>query len=323
MLRAWSTKSYPLRLFSLVVWLEAASLTCGSSGQVANGSPPIVPLLEDSSPMDAQSKTSFTNQEQMSQLASPSTATQEAVPPPPSYQTPQIPPETKREKAEKQLKQEEKQRILAVLPAFNTSYVPDAVPLSPTQKFRLAFRTSTDYFMFVAAGADAALSQATNNFSGYGQGWAGYGKRFGASYLDNFDGTMIGNALFPMLLRQDPRYFRMGTGSLKRRFLHAISYAIWCKNDNGKWGPNYSNVLGNLAAGGISNLYYPSADRGAGLAIARGFTVSAEGTIGGLADEFWPDVARKFLNGRFSKLQGHIPDSTSNPQPPEPPKQPK
>ena len=114
--------------------VEAASLICGASGQVANGSPPIVPLLENSSPMDAQSKTAFTNQEQMSQLASPSTATQEAVPPPPSYQTPQIPPETKREKAEKQLKQEEKQRILAVLPAFNTSYVPDAASPSPARK---------------------------------------------------------------------------------------------------------------------------------------------------------------------------------------------
>ena len=229
---------------------------------------------------------------------------------PQASQTDQPKAKTDRETAAEQLKRQEKQRILGVVPNFNTSYVRDAEPLSPSQKLSLAFRSSIDPFIFVAAAADAGISQAENDFPGYGQGAAGYGKRFGASYLDDFDGTMIGNAIFPIILKQDPRYFRMGTGTFKRRLLYSVSTTVWSKNDNGKWGPNYSNVLGNLAAGGISNLYYPSSDRGAGLTIERGLTVTAEGTLGALADEFWPDVARKVLKGRYAKLQGNLPDAS-------------
>lgn len=216
--------------------------------------------------------------------------------------------ELKRQRAEEEIRRQERQRILGVVPNFNTSYVSDAVPLSRRQKFRLAFRSAVDPFVFVAAAGDAAISQAENEFPGYGQGAQGYGKRFGASYLDDFDGTMIGNALLPALLKQDPRYFRKGTGTFTRRLLYSVSTTVWCKNDNGKWGPNYSNVLGNLAAGGVSNLYYPSTDKGAGLTMERAFTVTAEGTLGALADEFWPDIAHKVLRGRYARLQGDLPE---------------
>ena len=160
---------------------------------------------------------------------------------------------------------------------------------------------------FGIAGFDAGLSQAQNDFSGYGQGAQGYAKRFGASYADNFDGTLLGNAIFPILLKQEPRYFRRGTGSFTSRFLYSVSTTVWCKNDNGKWGPNYSNILGNLAAGGISNLYYPASDRGAGLTFERGFTVTAYGAFGGIFNEFWPDIAKKILKNKMAKLQPKVP----------------
>ncbi|MGA8028302.1 MAG: hypothetical protein WB992_14255, partial [Bryobacteraceae bacterium] len=153
---------------------------------------------------------------------------------------------------------------------------------------------------FVAAGLDAGLDQLENNFPGYRQGAMGYAKRFGASYADTFDGTMIGNALFPVLLKQDPRYFRRGIGSIKSRLWYALTTTVKCKNDKGKWVPNYSNVLGNIAAGGISNLYYPASDRGIELTFERAFTVTAEGSIGAVFVEFWPDVSRKL----FPKTHG-------------------
>jgi hypothetical protein len=99
--------------------------------------------------------------------------------------------ETDRERAAEQLKKQEKQRILGIVPNFNTSYVEDAAPLSRTQKFSLAFHSAVDPFVFVAAAGDAGISQAENEFPGYGQGWGGYAKRFGASYVDDFDGTML------------------------------------------------------------------------------------------------------------------------------------
>jgi hypothetical protein len=216
-------------------------------------------------------------------------------------------PLTQQEKAEQQLRQQEKQRIAGVVPNFNVSYNADAAPLSRKQKLHLAFRTATDPVSFGVAAFDAGLSQAEGDFPGYGGGAQGYAKRFGASYADNFDGTMLGNAIFPILLKQDPRYFRRGEGSFISRFLYSVSTTVWCKNDNGSHGPNYSNILGNLAAGGISNLYYPASDRGAGLTFERGLTVTAYGAFGGIFNEFWPDIAKKIFKDKMTKLQPTVP----------------
>jgi hypothetical protein len=222
------------------------------------------------------------------------------------------------EKAALQLKQQEQQRIAGVVPNFNVSYNKDAVPLTRQQKLHLAWRTATDPVAFGIAGFDAGLSQAENDFPGYGQGAQGYAKRFGASYADNFDGTLLGNAVFPILLKQDPRYFRRGEGSFPSRLFYSLSTTIWCKNDNGKWGPNYSNIFGNLAAGGISNLYYPASDRGAGLTFERGFTVTAYGAFGGVFNEFWPDIARKIFKDKMAKLQPRVPPPTTTVATPPP-----
>jgi hypothetical protein len=202
-------------------------------------------------------------------------------------------PQQRKTEAEAEVEQEEHQRILGVLPNFNTFNSQHAVALSAEQKLRLALRSALDPVTFAVAGLDAAYSQAEDDFPDYHQGALGYAKRFGAAYGDSFDGTVIGNALFPMLLRQDPRYFRQATGSFKSRLFYALSTTIRCKGDNGKWQPNYSNVLGNIAAGGISNIYYPSSDRGAGLTFQRAFTVTAEGAIGAVFVEFWPDISRR------------------------------
>jgi hypothetical protein len=175
------------------------------------------------------------------------------------------------EVAEEQMKVEEQQRVLGILPNFYVSYIPDAVPLTSKQKFKLAWKTIVDPFTFVIVGGTAGLQQAQNHFSGYGQGAQGYAKRFGAGYADTVADTFIGAAILPSLLKQDPRYFYKGTGSALSRFLYATANAVVCKGDNGRWQANYSNVLGSLAAGGISNLYYPAQDRnGAGLTLENG-----------------------------------------------------
>ena len=122
------------------------------------------------------------------------------------------------EVAEEELKVEEKQRIFGVIPNFYVSYVPNAAPLASKQKFQLAWRTTMDPVNFAITGAIAGVQQATNTFSGYGQGAQGYGKRYGASYADLVTGTFIGSAILPSLLKQDPRYFYKGTGSGGRAY---------------------------------------------------------------------------------------------------------
>jgi hypothetical protein len=191
------------------------------------------------------------------------------------------------EVAEEQIKVEEKQRVLGAIPNFYVSYIPNAAPLTSKQKFKLAWKTVVDPFTFVFVGGAAGVEQAQNHFAEYGQGAQGYAKRFGAGYADTVSGTFIGAAILPSLLKQDPRYFYKGRGSATSRILYAIANSVICKGDNGRWQANYSNILGSLAAGGISNLYYPAQDRnGAGLTFENAGLAIGATAISSLFQEF-------------------------------------
>jgi len=192
------------------------------------------------------------------------------------------------EVAEDQIKVQEKQRVFGVVPNFYVSYVHDPVPLTPKQKFELAWKTTVDPVTFGVTGVIAGIQQAQNDFSGYGQGAQGYAKRFGASYADFVAGTIIGSAILPSLLKQDPRYFYKGSGSKRSRILYAIANSVICKGDDGHWQANYSSIVGSFAAGGISNLYYPSSDRnGAGLTFENGLIGIGESAAVNLLQEFF------------------------------------
>jgi len=191
------------------------------------------------------------------------------------------------EVAQEQIKIEEQQRVLGVIPNFYVSYVPNAAPLNARQKFELAWKTTIDPVTFVVVGGLSGVQQAQNHFRGYGQGAQGYAKRFGANYADAATSTFIGGAMLASLLKQDPRYFYKGTGGARARFLYAIANSFICKGDNRHWQPNYSNLLGNLAAGGISNLYYPSQDRnGPGLTFENAGVGIVAGGVTNLLQEF-------------------------------------
>jgi hypothetical protein len=189
--------------------------------------------------------------------------------------------------AQEEIRIEEKQRVLGVIPNFYVSYVPNAAPLDARQKFQLAFKTLIDPFTFVVVAGSAGVEQAQNHFAEYGQGAQGYAKRFAANYGDAATGTVIGGAILPALLKQDPRYFYKGTGSTPARAMYAIANSVICKGDNGRWQPNYSNILGSLAAGGISNLYYPKQDRnGAALTMENAGIGIGATAISNLFQEF-------------------------------------
>lgn len=193
---------------------------------------------------------------------------------------------TTEELAQVQIKEQEKQRVLGFIPNFYASYVPDAAPLAPEQKFELAWRSVTDPITFVGVGTLAGIYQASDELNGYGQGAQGYAKRFGAVYADVFIGTFIDSAILPSVLHEDPRYFYRGTGTKKSRLLYAISNAVMCKGDNKQWQPNYSAIAGSFITAGISQAYYPASDRGAGLLVETALIRIAEGSVAGIFQEF-------------------------------------
>jgi hypothetical protein len=191
------------------------------------------------------------------------------------------------ELADAQIKDQEKQRVFGFIPNFYVSYVPDAAPLAPRHKFALAWKSVTDPVTFAAVGVVAGFDQAGDRWGAYGQGAQGYAKRFGASYGDVFAGTFIGSAILPSVLKQDPRYFYKGRGSKRARILYALANSVICKGDNGHWQPNYSSIAGNLAAGGISNLYYPANDRiGIGTVVTTALIRLGETAIANIFQEF-------------------------------------
>jgi hypothetical protein len=190
--------------------------------------------------------------------------------------------------AQEQVRDEEKQRVFGIIPNFYVTYDPHPLPLNMRQKYNLAWKTTIDPFTFAMVGAIAGVQQADNAFSGYGQGAQGYGKRYGASFADLAIGTFLGGAVLPAVFKQDPRYFYRGTGSTRSRFFYAIANAVICKGDNGHWQTNYSNILGNLASGGISNLYYPAQNRnGAGLTLENGLIGIGSTAAASVFEEFF------------------------------------
>ena len=187
--------------------------------------------------------------------------------------------------ATEQVQVEEKQRVFGIIPNFYVVYDADPAPLTTRLKFRLAMKTSTDIVSVLGIGALAGINQAGDT-PNYRQGLKGYGERFGAAAADGFSDIMIGGAILPSLLRQDPRYYYKGTGTTKSRIFHAISGPFVCKGDNGKWQPNYSSMGGDLGSSALSNLYYPPSNRGAGLVFQNFFITTGERTLSSLVQEF-------------------------------------
>jgi hypothetical protein len=168
--------------------------------------------------------------------------------------------------AEEQVKVEEQQRVLGFIPNFYVSYEENAAPLSARLKFELAFKVAIDPVTFAGTSFLAATNQLAH-YPDYVEGMEGYGQRFGAIYTNDLTDIVVGGALLPSMLHQDPRYFYQGKGTTRSRLLHALSSPLICKGDNGRWQPNYSSLGGYLASGAIANTYYPEANRGTGLVL--------------------------------------------------------
>ncbi|MGB7191570.1 MAG: carboxypeptidase-like regulatory domain-containing protein [Acidobacteriaceae bacterium] len=185
----------------------------------------------------------------------------------------------------------EQQRVIGIFPNFYVTYSRHPEPLTARLKFSLALRANIDPVNILATGAFAGFNQAGDT-PDYPQGAVGYAQRFGAAYADGLTNIMVGGAILPSLLHQDPRYFYKGTGSVKSRILNAVAFSILCKGDNGRWQPNYSSIGGDLASGALSNIYYPPSNRGASLVF-----VNALLGMGGRAAD---DLAQEFVFKKFT-----------------------
>jgi hypothetical protein len=196
-----------------------------------------------------------------------------------------------------------KDRLFYTLPNFltleNGANLP---PLTAGQKFKVVARGSFDPVIYPWYGFLSAISQAQNSEPGYGQGWGGYGKRYGAAFADGTIENFITGAILPAALHQDPRYFQLGSGSFAHRTMYAISRNIVTRTDSGGSQFNYSEVVGGGMSAFISTYsYHPSEDRTISNTMSVWATQYAYDTITIVVKEFWPDIHRKLSHKNIVK----------------------
>ncbi len=199
-----------------------------------------------------------------------------------------VTPETQYELAVQEVRQEEKQRVLGIVPNYFVTYEKDPVPLRAKQKFSLGLRSTLDPTHFAFAAGVAGFEQMIGMYSGFGSGPEGFGKRYGAALATTTTSELLRGSVFPSLFRQDPRYYYKGTGSNWERTKYAVGMAVIAKSDKGRWEPNYSAIFAGFTAGAVSNFYYAPSDRhGAALTIENGFISLAGVAFGHVMQEFF------------------------------------
>lgn len=188
--------------------------------------------------------------------------------------------------SEEQVQIAEQQRVLGVLPNFYMTFDWNAPPMQRKDKFKLSLRSTFDPTAFVVIAGVAGAEQYKDVFPGFGGGWEGYGKRYGATFANHVSDQFFARAMYPAIFHQDPRYFYKGSGSVQSRVFYAMSAAVIARGDNGRWQPNYSSIMGKLTSGALSNLYYPASERGAGLVFFNTFTELGSDAVENLIKEF-------------------------------------
>jgi hypothetical protein len=215
-----------------------------------------------------------------------------------AQQTPagDAPPAEKKSPVENKSQQKpSKNHIFWVIPNYREEENPaDIRSLTARAKFKIAFDDSFDPSAFLVAGVFAGLSMAERQYA-FGQGAQAFAKYYGGAFSDQAIGNMMTEAIFPVLLRQDPRYFTKGSGGFLKRTGYAISREVVTRGDDGRNHFNASELAGNAVAAGISTLYYPAVDRSFGNTTNKWAQQIALDTAFDIMKEFWPDVRRKLF----------------------------
>lgn len=189
-------------------------------------------------------------------------------------------------------------RVLGVLPNYRTANGTQPFqPITTKQKFTIATKDTFDYPSYILAAAFSGLSQLDDSNPSFGQGVKGYARRYASAVADQDIGNFMTEAIWPVLLHEDPRYFQKLTGSFKSRLWYASTRTLVTRTDKGNWEFNYAEFIGNGTVAAIGNAYYPDA-RGFGPTMQRMFTQIGTDTVSNVLKEFWPDMKRKWFHKR-------------------------
>jgi hypothetical protein len=266
---------------------------------VAQSTPQQTSAQQDPSPT-AQPPANPSSSSEASSTQAPST-------PPPATQPPSTQPSSTQASPGDDTKNSDKKgdgaaatskdRLFFALPNFLTlENGSQAPPLTSGQKFKVVAKGTFDYIQIPWYAIVGAISQAQNNEAGYGQGWAGYGKRVGASAADGTIENFMVQAILPSILHQDPRYFQMGKGKTWNRLTYSATRIFVTRSDSGHKQFNFSEVFGSAISASISTYsYHPRSDRGISDVAGVWGTQMGTDALTIVLKEFWPDIRNKIM----------------------------
>jgi hypothetical protein len=187
-------------------------------------------------------------------------------------------------------------RLFWTLPNFLTvESAAQVPPLTSGQKFKVVARGMFDPVELVYIGVISGIDQANNTYGSYGQGAAGYGKRYATNFGDTLIENFMVGAIMPSLLRQDPRYYRLGKGGFLHRTRYALGRIFVTRSDAGHKQFNYSEIFGSGIAAVISTYsYHPQGERTPGDVLGVWGTQLGIDAWATVLKEFWPDIRHKF-----------------------------
>jgi len=214
-------------------------------------------------------------------------------------------------KIQKDAEKDKNDRMFFVMPNFLTvENEAEVKPISVKKKFEITAKGAFDPYEFAVVGILSGIRQAENAYPGFGQGFVGYAKRYGTGFADQVDANIMVGAVYPSLLKTDPRYFQLGSGTFLHRFGYAFSRVLITRKDSGGSFFNIPEFAGNATAIAISNLYYPPADRGFSSSANNWGVQMAIDALGNELKEFWPDIHRRIPQRKRSAPAGA--DSTDD-----------
>ncbi len=185
--------------------------------------------------------------------------------------------------------------MFKVLPNYKSVNDPNqpVIPMTAAEKFGLV-QHYFDPFTFAFTAVTAGIEQASNEKEAYGQGALGFAKRYGADFTDGFTNELFVTGVFPTILHEDPRYYRLGRGSGWKRTAYALSRILITRTDSGRATVNASEFLGNIASGALSMTYYPQNERTVSGIFTRMSIEIGYDSLFNVMKEFYPDLKRKF-----------------------------
>jgi len=191
-------------------------------------------------------------------------------------------------------------RILGFIPNFRSVSVDEKLPpLSARAKLKLMAEDSFDYSSFIYVGLLAGVAQGEDSYPEFQHGGVAFGRYYWHSFADTIDGNLMTEFAFPVVTKEDPRYYTLGHGGFAKRAVYAVDRLAITRTDRGGFAPNLSEIVGNGSAAGIANLYYPSPERTWTKTGQRWVAQVGLDGVANLIKEFWPDVNSKFFHNKY------------------------